>query len=105
VQISIYLNSKIKKVAKSLLGLPYMPARTLNDFFAGFFYADIRVRQEADMAITWKSQRNGHVKKIKVEGGGGKEKEVIVRHEIVSSKWKAWNRDNFSRNWNKNYSF
>jgi len=55
------------------------------------------------MAITWKSQRNGHVKKIKVEGG--KEKEVIVCHEIVSSKWKRWNRDNFSRDWNKNYSF
>ena len=81
-----------------------MPARTLNDFFAGFFYADIRVRQEADTAITWKSQRNGYVRKIKVEDGGGKEKEVIVRHEIVSSKWKTWNHDKVSRDWNKNYS-
>jgi len=38
-----------------------------------------------------------------VEGGREKEKEVIVRHEIVSSKWKTWNHDNFSRDWNKNY--
>jgi hypothetical protein len=30
-------NGKTNKVAKSLLGLYYMPARTLNDFFAGFF--------------------------------------------------------------------
>ena len=29
---------KTKKVAKSLLGLPYMPARTLNDFLCGLFY-------------------------------------------------------------------
>jgi hypothetical protein len=28
-----------KKVAYSLLGLSHMPARTLNDFFAGFFMA------------------------------------------------------------------
>jgi len=42
------------------------------------------------------------VKKIEVEGD--KEKEVIVRHEIASSKWKTWNHDNFSRGWNKNYS-
>ena len=41
---------------------------------------------------------------IKVEGGREKEKEVIVRHEVVSSKWKTWNHDNFSRDWNKNYS-
>ncbi len=58
-----------------------MPARTLNDFFAGFFYADIRGRQEAEMAITWKSQRNGHVKVIKVEGDKGKE--VIFHYVIV----------------------
>ncbi len=35
------------------------------------------------------------VKEIKVEGGREKEKEVIVRHEIVSSKWKTWNHDKF----------
>ena len=79
-----------------------MPARTLNDFFAGFFYAGIRARQEVGMVITFKGQGKGNVKKIKVERD--KEKEVIVRHEIVSSKWKTWNHDNFSHDWDKNYS-
>jgi hypothetical protein len=51
-----------------------------------------------------KGQEKGGVKEIKVEGGREKEKEVIVRHEIVSSKWKTWNHDNFSRDRNKNYS-
>jgi len=39
------------------------------------------------MVITFKGQGKGNVKEIKVEGD--KEKEVIVRHEIVSSKWKT----------------
>jgi hypothetical protein len=52
----------------------------------------------------YKGQGNGGVKVIKVEGGREKEKEVIVRHEVVSSKWKTWSYDNFSRDWNKNYS-
>ena len=52
----------------------------------------------------YKGQGKGGVRVIKVEGGREKEKEVIVRHEVVSSKWKAWNDDNFSRDWNKNYS-
>ena len=81
-----------------------MPARTLNDFFAGFFYAGIRAKLEVGMVITCKGQWNGDMKKIKVEGGREKEKEVIVRHEVVFSKWKTWNHDNFSRDWNKNYS-
>jgi hypothetical protein len=57
------------------------------------------------MAIAYyKGQGNGGVKVIKVEGGREKEKEVIVRHEMVSSKWKRWNYDYFSRAWKKNYS-
>ena len=52
----------------------------------------------------YKWQGNGGVEVTKVEGGREKEKEVIVRHEIVSSRWKTWNHDNFSRDWNKNYS-
>jgi hypothetical protein len=51
-----------------------------------------------------KSQGNGDVKVIKVERRKEKEKEVIVRHEVVSSRWKPWNHDNFSRDWNKNDS-
>ena len=63
-----------------------MPARTLNDFFAGFFYAGIRARQEDGMVITYKGQGNGDVKRIKVEGD--KEREVIVCHDIVPPKLK-----------------
>jgi hypothetical protein len=51
----------------------------------------------------YQRQGNGGVKEIKVEGEREKEKEVIVRHEVLSSKWKKWNDDNFSRHWNKNY--
>jgi len=51
-----------------------------------------------------KRQGKGGVKVIKVEGEREKDKEVIVRHEIVSSKWKKWNHDNFSHDWNKKYS-
>jgi len=51
-----------------------------------------------------RGQGDGGVKEIKVEVGREKEKEVIVRHKIVSSKWKTWNHDNLSRGWNKNYS-
>jgi hypothetical protein len=59
---------------------------------------------EVKMVIAfYKGQGNGGVKEIKVESERQKEKEVIVRHEIVSSKWKTWNHDNFSRDWNKNY--
>ncbi len=50
-----------------------------------------------------KRHGKGGVREIKVEGGGEKEKEVIVRREIVSLKWKMWNYDNFSRDWNKKY--
>jgi hypothetical protein len=45
-----------------------MPARTLNDFFAGFFYACIRARQEVGMVITCKGQGNGDVKKSRLRG-------------------------------------
>jgi hypothetical protein len=52
----------------------------------------------------YKRQGNGSVKEIRVEGEREKEKEVIVRHEMVSLKWKAWNYGNFSRDWNRKYS-
>ena len=44
------------------------------------------------------------LKEIKIEGEREKEREVIVRREIVSPRWKKWNHGNFSRDWNKNYS-
>ena len=53
------------------------------------------------MIIECKSQWNGDVKKIKVQGD--KEKEVTVGHESVPPKWKTWNDDNLPREWNKTY--
>jgi hypothetical protein len=50
-----------------------------------------------------KEQGKGGVKVIKVEGVR-EEKEVIVRHDIVSWKWKRWIHDNIPRDRNKNYS-
>jgi hypothetical protein len=65
----------------------------------------MKAGREAKMGIALdKGQGKGGVKVIKVEGGREKEKEVIVRHEVVSSKWKKWNHDNFLGDWNKNYS-
>ncbi len=45
-----------------------MPARTLNDFFAGFFLCRHRAGLEVGMIITCKGQANDDVKKIEVEG-------------------------------------
>jgi hypothetical protein len=53
---------------------------------------------------SYKKQGKEGVKVIEVEGGREKEKEVIVRHRIVSLKWKTWNYGNFSRDWSKKYS-
>ena len=71
-----------------------MPARTLNDFFAGFFYGEIKADLEVNLVTLQKGQGTGDVKKIKVEGD--KEKEVTVHHENVPPKWKGkqtWNWD------------
>ena len=46
-----------------------MPARTLNDFFAGFFYAGFRARQEVGMVMTYKGQGNGGVKVVNLKKG------------------------------------
>jgi len=80
-----------------------MPARTLNDFFAGFFYGQIGVDLEVKMAFPLQKGQ-GKVKQIKVEGECEKEKKVIAHHEIGSPKWETWNHDDFSRDWQKNYS-
>ena len=69
------------------------------------FFIGMKADKEAKMRIVLdKGKGKGGVKGIKVEGEREKDKEVIVRHEIVSSKWKRWNHDNFSRDWNKKYS-
>ena len=78
-----------------------MPARTLNDFFAGFFYGPIKANTEAKMVMTHEGQWKGDVRIIKVEAQGDKGKEVLVRHEIVPPKQKTWSYGNVSREWNR----
>jgi len=41
------------------------------------------------------------VKIIKVESEGGKEKKVIVSHDIAPPICQAWDDEAFSRDWNK----
>jgi len=79
-----------------------MPARTLNDFIAGFFMARSRFDLEVNMAKPLQKGQ-GKVKEIKVEGESIEKKEVIIRHEISFMKWKRWNYEEFSRKWNKTY--
>ena len=50
----------------------------------GLFYGEIKANLEVKMLITLqKGQGRGNVKKIKVEGGSDKEKEIIIRHETA----------------------
>jgi len=71
-----------------------MPARTLNDFFAGFFYGQIETGLEAKVENTRQndrrksirrevSRRKGEITTIEVEGKEDKEQEVTVRHETA----------------------
>jgi len=55
-----------------------MPARTLNDFPAGFFWAGIKAHLE-----------------VEVEGKRDKEKEVMVCAGIVHRRRKIWNDEVF----------
>jgi hypothetical protein len=60
-------------------------------------------RTEVKMAIRLhKPQGMGRLNVVKVEGGKGKEREIIVRQSSCS-KWKRWNHDNLLHDWNKNY--
>jgi len=43
------------------------------------------------------------MKIIEVEGKRDKGKEVVVHFKIVSSKWKPWKYNDFSREWNQTY--
>jgi sporulation protein YlmC with PRC-barrel domain len=84
-----------------------MPARTLNDFFAGFFYGQNKADLEVNMLITkQKGQRKGDVKEVQVKGESNQEKEVIVHHEPAprmrgKSTWN-WHEE-FTLEWNKNF--
>jgi hypothetical protein len=71
-----------------------MPARTLNDFFAGFFYDPTKEDLEFDRAIPVHNdrrksnrrqshRRKGNIKTIKIRGEGDKGQEVTVRYETA----------------------
>ena len=92
-----------------------MPARTLNDFFAGFFYGQIETGLEAKMENTRQndrrkgirrevSRRKGEITTIEVEGKEDKEQEVTVRHETApqtkeKSTW-SWHEE-FTVEWSE----
>ena len=92
-----------------------MPARTLNDFFAGFFYGQIKADLEVKKANTRQndrrkdirresSRRKGDIKTIKIEGKGDKEQEVTVHHETApqmkeKSTW-TWHEE-FAVEWSE----
>ena len=62
----------------------------------------MRVDLEVNIAISLqKGEEKAKEIKVKCER---EKKEVTVRHENVPPKWKTWNHDNFSGDWNKNYS-
>ncbi len=74
-----------------------MPARTLNDFFAGFFYGHSKEDLEVDMRITVQndrrksSRRQSHRRKANIEttkigGKGDNGQEVTVRHETTPQR-------------------
>ena len=94
-----------------------MLARTLNDFFAGFFYDQIKADLEVKMANTGQSdrrkgirressRRRTDIKTIKIEGKEDKEQEVIVRPETVLQKkagsvWR-WHEE-FAVEWSETF--
>jgi hypothetical protein len=74
-----------------------MPARTLNDFFAGFFYGRTKEDLEVPMAITLQNDRRksnrrqnhrtkGNIETIKIGGRGDKGHEVTVRYETAPQR-------------------
>ena len=74
-------NNQTNQVGESLLGLQYMPARTLNDFFAVFFCTGIRADTRVNIVISLdKDQGRSGAKEIKVE-------DVILFPSSSSIKW------------------
>jgi hypothetical protein len=94
-----------------------MPARTLNDFFAGFFYSQIKADLEIRMANSRQSnrregirgessRRKTDIKTIKIEAREDKEQEVTVRRETALQKkagsvW-SWHED-FAVEWSETF--
>jgi hypothetical protein len=80
-----------------------MPPKNSKQLLCGLFYGEIGADLEVKMVVTYERSGKGDVKMIEVEGKRDKGKEVIVRYGIVLPKWKTWNYNDFSREWNKTY--
>ena len=94
-----------------------MPARTLNDFFAGFFYSQIKADLEVRVANTRQndqrksirkevSRRKTDIKTIKIEGKEDKEQELTVRPETALQKkaGSVWNwHEEFLVEWSESF--
>jgi hypothetical protein len=94
-----------------------MPARTLNDFFAGFFYSQIKGDLEVRMANPRRNDRRKGIRRegnrrktdtktIKIEGKGDREQEVTVRPETALQKkadsvW-SWHEE-FAVEWSETF--
>ena len=92
-----------------------MPARTLNDFLAGFFYGLHKAGLEVKMAMTAESgrrkgnrrkstRREGDLDITKIEGDKGQE--VAVRHVTVSRRkeMSIWDwHDEFAVAWSETF--
>ena len=64
-----------------------MPARSVNDFFVGIFYAQRKVGFGVKMTIKGEStSRKTDIKIVKIEEERDKEQEMTVRRERVSRK-------------------
>ena len=53
------------------------------------------------MVMTCQGQCKGDVTTINVGAQRDEGKEVTVRHEIISLKWKTWSYEHVSREWKK----
>ena len=92
-----------------------MPARTLNDFFAGFFYGRTKEELEADMAISLENDRrksNGrqshrrkdNVEPIKIGGEVDKEQEVTVVTGAEKKAGSVWSwQEEFRVAWSETF--
>ena len=95
-------NSLYKPSCKEPFRLISYARKNSKQLFCGFFYGGTRAGMEVKMA--YESTEKDDVKIIELEGKRDKGKDVFVRHGIVPPKWKKWNDDDFSREWNKKYS-
>ena len=92
-----------------------MPARTLNDFLAGFFYGQIKADLEGRMANTGQndrrkgvrrqgSRRETDIKTIEIEGKEDKGQEVTVVTGAENKAGSVWSwHEEFRVSWRETF--